>query len=99
MVPISNPDGVDGITLHVDNGPTSVMDPATGALWGARSDQDSIAHQDLLGTVLALDYDWTDFDTLKAANFVDARKPAFHYSISAHGFDGDVSGIARDSLE
>ena len=94
--PVANPDGVDGVTLHVDNGPTSVMDPTTGALWGARSDQDSISHQDLLGTVLALGYDWTDFDTLKNANFADARKPAFHYAISAHGFDGDVSGIARD---
>ena len=34
--PTTNPDGAPGIALHVDNGPTSQMDPATGRR-GARS--------------------------------------------------------------
>lgn len=33
--PVGNPDGRPGVTLHVDNGPASRMDPTTGAAWGA----------------------------------------------------------------
>ena len=94
--PVKNPDGIDGVTLHVDNGATSVMDPASGALWGALSDQDSISHQNTLGTTVANNYNWSAFDTLKTANFSDARKPAFHYAISAHAHDGTYSGVSRD---
>ena len=95
--PVKNPDGVDGVTLHVDNGPGSVMDPTTGALWGSLSDQDALTHQTTLGSMTAGgDYDWSAFDTLKNGNFAEAREPAFHYAISAHAFDGDVSGISRD---
>jgi hypothetical protein len=95
--PVTNPDGIDGVTLHVDNGAGSVMDPASGALWGALSDQDSISHQNTLGTTVGNNYDWSAFDTLKTANFADARKAAFHYAISAHAHDGTYSGVSRGS--
>ena len=42
-----NPDGTTGIALHLDNGADSVMNPRTGALWGSRSRQSSIPHQDV----------------------------------------------------
>ena len=32
--PVGNPDGSIGITLHVDGGPNTVMNPATGEPWG-----------------------------------------------------------------
>ena len=32
--PVSNPDGTTGINLHVDCGPTCIMDPVTGTSWG-----------------------------------------------------------------
>jgi hypothetical protein len=94
--PVTNPDGIGGVTLHVDNGANSVMNPVSGALWGALSDQDSISHQNTLGTTVGGNYDWSAFDTLKTANFDDARKAAFHYAISAHAHHGTYSGVSRD---
>jgi hypothetical protein len=32
--PVSNPDGSTGISLHVDGGPNTIMNPATGEPWG-----------------------------------------------------------------
>ena len=93
--PVPNPDGATGITLHLDNGATSVMNPRTGALWGSRSAQSSIPHQDVLGSVVGNQYQWGPFDTLKTAHFPSARGTVFHYAISAHGHDGTVSGVAR----
>ena len=95
--PVPNPDGTTGITLHLDNGADSVMNPRTGALWGSRSRQDSILHQDLLGSVTGNVYDWGPFDTIKSTKFEESvRGAAFHYGISAHGHHQRVSGIARD---
>jgi hypothetical protein len=93
--PVTNPDGTSGIALHLDNGSDSVMNPRTGALWGGRSAQSSITHQDVLGSVTGNQYDWGPFDTLKGAHFPSARRTVFHYAISAHGHDGRVSGVAR----
>ena len=95
--PVPNPDGTTGIALHLDNGADSVMNPRTGALWGSRSRQDSIPHQDVLGSVTGNVYDWGPFDTIKSTEFEESmRGPAFHYGISAHGHHQRVSGIARD---
>ena len=95
--PVPNPDGTTGITLHLDNGADSVMNPRTGALWGSRSRQDSIPHQDVLGSVTGNVYDWGPFDTIKGSKFEESvRGPAFHYGISAHGHHQRISGIARD---
>jgi hypothetical protein len=93
--PVANPDGRPGITLHLDNGPDSIMDPRTGATWGSRSRQNALVHQDVLGTVVGDEYDWSAFDALRAASFEPARRTVFHYAVSAHGHDGRVSGIAR----
>ena len=93
--PVSNPDGKPGITLHVDNGSDSVMIPKTGATWGSRTRQNELVHQDVLGTVVGDQYDWSDFDALRATSFGAARRTVFHYAISGHGHDGRVSGVAR----
>jgi hypothetical protein len=96
--PLANPDGTTGIALHVDNGPGSVMNPRTGALWGSESEQDSIPHRHILGTGGVANYSWSEFDTLKTARFLEARRPVFHYAISAHGFDpvDAYTGMSRD---
>ncbi len=95
--PVLNPDGTTGITLHVDNGPASVMDPVTGATWGARSEHETLPHQDVLGGMVNKAYDWTAFDAVKAAHFDDARRPVFHYVVAAHLQDANdtSSGVSR----
>ena len=96
--PVTNPDRVDGIALHVDNGPGSVMDPTTGEPWGSLSQHDTLPHQDVLGNDVGGPYDWTAFDALKTSHFSLDRAPVFHYVIAAHQY-GDAantsSGISR----
>lgn len=97
--PVSNPDGVDGITIHIDAGPTTIMDPTTGATWGTRSKADALDHVDGLGTFSSSGYDWSDFDDIKDDKFSILRADVFHYCIFAHGIGAlatqTSSGIAR----
>ena len=94
--PVSNPDGIDGITMHIDAGPSSVMDPPSGATWGALSDADVLTHQDNIGTFSGGLYDWSAFDVIKDTNFQLARADVFHYSVFAHNYGGGTSsGISR----
>jgi hypothetical protein len=100
VAPVPNPDGSGGITLHVDNGPSSNMDPrsAGGSQWGDLSDQDTLTHQDVLGTGGPGDYNWSAFDLIKAGNFSIHREPVFHYVVSGHRFgaaSNSRTGISR----
>lgn len=96
--PVNNPDGTTGITLHVDCGPSCVMNPIMGTTWGAMSQANALAHQDSLGALVGNNYDWTTgFDPIKRVNFSTARQQVFHYLVFAHnlsGLDG-TSGISR----
>lgn len=75
--PVSNPDGINGINLHVDV-------------------DDALAHQNSIGAFTPNNYDWTDFDAIKVANFDEARSLSFHYCVFAHNIAGSsVSGISR----
>ncbi len=82
--PVSNPDGSTGITLHVDHGPDSVMNPTTGENWGHRSQSNSLPHDRDLGVMNGNNYQWDEFDIIKASNFSLARAAIFHYCIFAH---------------
>lgn len=96
--PVSNPDGSTGITLHVDNGPSSVMDPTTGETWGALSRQDEVPLQAVFGTEAGKVYNWAAFEAIKKAHFEPARERAFHYVVSAQRYGSsiqDSSGISR----
>lgn len=96
--PLPNPDGRTGIRLHVDNGPGSIMNPATGAKWASRSLSNSVPHAKVLGVFTTVDYDWAQFDQIKAANFQTARASAFRYAVSAHQYghlQNTSSGLAR----
>ncbi|HKQ98598.1 MAG TPA: Ig-like domain repeat protein, partial [Candidatus Polarisedimenticolia bacterium] len=95
--PVPNPDGATGITLHLDAGPTSVMNPPTGALWGARGRGGRVPLDALLGaTDAAGNYDWTEFEAIKAAQFDAARRGVFRYVVYANALgDTSASGISR----
>ncbi len=97
--PVSNPDGSTGISLHVDYGPDSVMNPLTGEKWGSRSQANSLPHDDDLGSRNPDgNYNWEEFDAIKSSNFSKARAPVFHYCVFAHnlGGFGGTSGVSRD---
>lgn len=96
--------GSVGINLHVDAGPTSVMNHTTGATWGSLSRAAAVGEVTQLGTT-SFDgsgnvvYDWTDFDKLKnrAGGLTKSgRAPIFRYAVAAHQI-GSVnnSGVAR----
>ncbi len=103
--PVKNPDGIDGITLHIDTG---------GAAYGINPNEDGsgarfnlgggrkIDFQSELGTADALckTYNWSQFQALKTANFDPKRTPIFHYAIFAHNLAPcmtSASGISRNS--
>lgn len=94
--PITNPDGTTGITMHIDSGPGSVMDPDTGATWGSMSQANALPHSGEIGSFSGSTYDWTEFDALKVANFDPFRRDAFHYAVYADSLQGvGWSGISR----
>jgi Ca2+-binding RTX toxin-like protein len=93
---ISNPDGKTGVTLHLDAGKDAVMNPKTGAKWGARSNANELPHADKLGTMDGKTYNWTAFQDLKTANFQPARAAVFRYAINMHNHPKPgVTGTAR----
>ena len=102
--PYVSPTGSRGINLHVDEGSGSTLNFATGATWGALSKAQSIPWQNNLGTLTGNQYNWTQFQTIKSANFdPSGRSPIFHYIIAgnfqepppAGGSQNTSSGISR----
>ena len=95
--PVSNPNGSTGITLHVDGGPNTVMNPATGEPWGPLSRAGVVPYDEALGAVDGVgEYDWSEFDALKQVFLEPARRPVFHYAIYADTLAlSSVSGISR----
>lgn len=87
QAPVANPDGLTGIALHVDNGSGSVM---TGMeAWGSLSDSDELTHVNNLRV-------WSGVDSGKASVFSAARRPIFHWVVSAHQYNNTTSsGISR----
>ncbi len=85
--PVPNPNRTSGITLHVDNGSDS---PMTGTrTWGARSGSDELRHANNLAV-------WRGVDSGKSSLFAAARRPIFHWVVSAHSYNGTTSsGISR----
>ncbi|MET0842655.1 MAG: hypothetical protein ABWY23_02315 [Mycetocola sp.] len=103
--PYRSPTGSVGINLHIDAGPNSIMNHATGATWGALSRARQLSHVANFGTAMvdasnnATSYNWTAFDAVKkqSGGFISTgRAPIFRYAISAHQLGVAVnSGIAR----
>ena len=95
--PVTNPDGTTGIHLHVDCGPSCIMNPVTNQTWGALSQANALAEQTTIGSTSGGNYLWADFDAIKTVNFNDSRSQVFHYVVFAHdlGGLGSTSGISR----
>ena len=103
--PVNNPNGSTGIALHLDCGPTCIMNPVTGTPWGTFSQASALLHLDpisgnvdqLGSTSLLGGYDWSSFDAIKAVNLSPVRSPVFHYVVFAHDLFGlaGSSGLAR----
>ncbi|MBJ7330928.1 MAG: hypothetical protein JHC95_13585 [Solirubrobacteraceae bacterium] len=101
--PVDNPDGKQGIRLHVDHGSDSVMDPEKGTTWGKESTAAEVAFQAVLGTTKknadgTTSYDWTDFDKIRDAEFTGDRTKVFRYALAAHRYKSATnssSGLAR----
>ncbi|MBM7841571.1 choice-of-anchor L domain-containing protein [Herpetosiphon giganteus] len=103
LAPVSNPDGIQGINLHIDSGPDSKM-KADGTLWGSLSRATSVSHQYELGFMYPdiygyTQYDWTQFNLLMDSLFDEERHSIFHYTIFAHDIDVNYlpSGISAGS--
>ncbi|MGW5669779.1 PxKF domain-containing protein [Micromonospora sp. NPDC003776] len=95
--PYVSPTGSVGISLHIDEGSSSIMNYATNATWGTLSKANQLAYVANLGTSGGGGYDWSAFQALKDANFTPTgRTPIFHYVVAAHNYDSTTSsGISR----
>jgi uncharacterized repeat protein (TIGR03803 family) len=98
--PVTNPDGSTGISLHVDGGPDTIMNPVTGEPWGAFSRAGVVPYDAVLGEVnINGEYDWSEFDALKQVFLEPARRPVFHYAIYADVMaDTNIVGLSRDYI-
>ena len=81
LAPVPNPDGSLGISLHVDAGPGSVMNPLTNQLWGALARGGEVPHVPIFGADFGGAYDWTAFDQYKQMRVDRARQVVFRYAI------------------
>lgn len=91
--PVTNPDGKNGINIHIDAGPDTIMNPVTKAIWKKLSESHRLKHQETLGTDYGgTDYDFTAFQTIEKENFSAARQKIFRYCIFAHALGGEVYG-------
>ncbi len=87
--PVTNPDGVTGIKIHVDAGSVAVNVPNRPRL--------------RKGNAIPYVEDWSDdpfasgqFDAAKRQNFDAVRKHAFHYCVFANNYaENYSSGLAR----
>ncbi|KAH7117319.1 hypothetical protein EDB81DRAFT_818102 [Dactylonectria macrodidyma] len=98
--PYTSHAGAKGIRLHVDAGPSSIMNHETGQTWGSLSVAKAITEVTNFGTTDAAgNYVWTAFDAQKnaAGGFTrTGRSGIFHYCISMHQFSTfPNSGLAR----
>jgi hypothetical protein len=93
----TSPTGSVGINIHIDEGPSSIMNYTTNATWGSLSHANQLGYVSNLGTSAGGGYDWSAFQDLKEANFTPTgRTPIFHYVIAAHNYDSTTSsGISR----
>jgi hypothetical protein len=98
---VRNPDGVNGIHLHLDGGPDTIMNPATGEKWGSRSRSNAI-----YGASSPTDWAnatfWSNLDDLRPANVDADRRATFHYLVLVDHLDscffcldGKTTGISR----
>jgi hypothetical protein len=91
----------NGVRLHIDAGPDSLMDPDTGATWGSRS---QVSNSGINAPALIPGYnsetdefDWTvAYDGLRATALTDSRRARiFHLAMYVGRWNGNRSGVSR----
>lgn len=102
--PVSNPDGTEGIHLHVDYGPASPLTWGTAATWGALSNGEELTHQTNVSTCTPSGsghiFNWSGVDTIKASHLTPGRAAVFHYNLWVHSLCAEksgTSGISRNA--
>ncbi|MBJ7328622.1 MAG: hypothetical protein JHC95_01925 [Solirubrobacteraceae bacterium] len=96
-IEIPNPDSRNGITLHVDGGPNSIMNPRTGATWGDRSQSTESAEiPSAIGSFApgCGAYDWRDGARVQASLMRPSRRPFFRYAIVTDRVGAPGAGCA-----
>ncbi|HEY4364159.1 MAG TPA: choice-of-anchor D domain-containing protein [Bryobacteraceae bacterium] len=98
--PVSNPDGKNGILVHIDCGTDCVMNPATGATWGPLSKAVGQSEREPLSDTdyKTQQFDWTNFDTFATPFLNTGRKMVFHHVLFSHNQSTNFtsSGISRN---
>ena len=96
--PVPNPDGSQGINLHIDAGSASTMNPATGEEWSDSSGANSIVNA-TPPTDWAKETYWSHMEALRSANVDAARRRIFHYIVYVDSLgcdaDGCITGRSR----
>jgi hypothetical protein len=81
------PDGKRGINLHVDAGPNSIMNPATGQTWGTLSRAGTVPFAPVLDTANPPNF-VNALLPYKTAHFLPAgRRAVFHYALYCKKID------------
>jgi beta-lactam-binding protein with PASTA domain len=102
--PVSNPDGKTGINLHIDCGPTCIMNPLTGESWGTSGSTQSFSTGFPEGPHIPFGSagasgTWNDAQLLQFFNTADPsgafdmeysqyRYRFFHFALMAHSIGG-----------
>ena len=93
--PVPNPDGEQGIRLHLDAGSTTIMNPKTGAKWGSLSRASAINN----GKRVPDWSGWGQLDTFRNENVAKARRGVFHYVLFVDEIGCDkglcTTGVSR----
>jgi beta-lactam-binding protein with PASTA domain len=104
LAPVSNPDGTTGINLHIDCGPTCIMDPVTGTSWGTSGSTQSFSTGFPESAYIPFgsanpDGTWNNAQLLQFINPLNPsgtfameyslhRYHVFHYALMAHTIGG-----------
>ena len=92
----SRPAFPNGINLHIDTGPDSIMDLKTGKKWGSLSRSNRIDYADIID----LGVNFANWEQLAESNFDKARRSVFRHCMFINRFDDEGhSGIAKDIPE
>ncbi len=85
--PVNNPDGVSGIDLHIDAGPNSIMNPRTGAKWGALSQGTEIPYASVIrGNCYGPGQTQLETIALLETHLARERLPVFRYAVFGHTY-------------
>lgn len=98
--PVTNPNGVSGIRMHIDNGFFSSTYRGSTDVFGRLSRADSTVPFDaVLGSFDSQNkFQWAEVDAIKSTYFERVRGFAFHYTLVGNRYGTDEttsSGIAR----